>query len=168
MTPDDVTPDDVTPDDVTPDDVATAPPSPAMQELLEAEHVSGSRVNVVCETGRVTDCHESTCVVDEGRVEAVADAGGTHEHAAVANASSTTPEGWQREQGEAIPRLAALAAAAGGQARSQDTARRFLAPLGSVKIGEQADEPRPATPRFRSTVLDDDKLRPAWERKYVD
>jgi len=76
--------------------------------------------------------------------------------------------------------LAALAAAAGGRARLEDpapeqptgteTSRRFLDPLGSVSLRDQTPPPgaQPAAQRFRSTVLGDDKLRPAWERKYVD
>ena len=79
--------------------------------------------------------------------------------------------------------LAALAAAAGGQARRvesvdvempspapSETSRRFLDPLGAVKLGgdEQPAQPTHSSQRFRSSVLGDDKLRPAWERKYVD
>jgi len=79
--------------------------------------------------------------------------------------------------------LAALAAVAGGQARPvaavpaeepapepSETSRRFLDPLGAVKLvgSDQSDRPTQASQRFRSSVLGDDKLRPAWERKYVD
>jgi cell division protein FtsZ len=81
--------------------------------------------------------------------------------------------------------LAALAAAAGGQARvvepsasvpasapapASDTSRRFLDPMGAVRIGGQDQPPTtaPAGQRFRDSVLGDDKMRPAWERKYVD
>ena len=80
-----------------------------------------------------------------------------------------------------------MAATAGGQAREavaatpadtdpattrepSETSRRFLDPLGAVKLtGEdQPASPTQASQRFRSSVLGDDKLRPAWERKYVD
>jgi hypothetical protein len=81
--------------------------------------------------------------------------------------------------------LAALAAAAGGQARVEvppatppeaaqpqpsETSRRFLDPLGSVTLDarpQPAEAPQPGQ-RFRSSVLSEDKMRPAWERKYVD
>jgi len=76
------------------------------------------------------------------------------------------------------PELAELAAAAGGRGRSApvgappgnpaETSRRFLEPLGTVQLDGQPPQVRPVAQRFRSTVLDDDKLRPAWERKYVD
>jgi hypothetical protein len=88
--------------------------------------------------------------------------------------------------------LAALAAEAGGRAREivaetpspgtaavaedpagrepSETSRRFLDPLGAVKLSgeDQPANPTQASQRFRSSVLGDDKLRPAWERKYVD
>ena len=98
---------------------------------------------------------------------------------------------------EPVNNLAALAAAAGGQARvvpatvpersvpehsvptptapqaeaaPSETSRRFLDPLGSVNLNasEQPTEAPQPNQRFRSSVLSDDKMRPAWERKYVD
>jgi cell division protein FtsZ len=86
-------------------------------------------------------------------------------------------------ESDAAESLAALAAVAGGQARPvaavdagesapepSETSRRFLDPLGAVKLAssDQSDRPTQASQRFRSSVLGDDKLRPAWERKYVD
>jgi cell division protein FtsZ len=105
------------------------------------------------------------------------------------------PEQQERHEKAATENLAALAAAAGGRERTiepappamptapagppadpdapgQDaspTSRRFLDPVGSIPIdpGETTGQPR-AGSRFRSSVLGDDKQRPAWERKYVD
>jgi hypothetical protein len=56
---------------------------------------------------------------------------------------------------------------AGGE--PSPTGRRFLTPVGTVPV-EQPTEPAepPRGQRFRTSVLGDDKLRPAWERKYVD
>ncbi len=96
------------------------------------------------------------------------------------------PEPQPERQVEPGADLAVLAAAAGGQAREaavavpspesetarepSETSRRFLDPLGAVKLSgeEQPASPTQASQRFRSSVLGDDKLRPAWERKYVD
>lgn len=93
----------------------------------------------------------------------------------------------ERALHEPVNNLAALAAAAGGQARvvpasvskpmapqaeatPSETSRRFLDPLGSVNLNasEQPTEAPQPNQRFRSSVLSDDKMRPAWERKYVD
>jgi len=50
-----------------------------------------------------------------------------------------------------------------------ETSRRFLDPMGEVALEGASQGPAaPAGQRFRSSVLGDDKLRPAWERKYVD
>ena len=69
-----------------------------------------------------------------------------------------------------------MAAAAGGQGRVADataaseTSARFLEPMGTVKLGggEQPSEATGTGQRFRRSVLNQDKSRPAWERKYVD
>lgn len=74
----------------------------------------------------------------------------------------------------AMPVLLAAQAAAGSTysaaapAVLTDTSRRFLEPLGAVKLQEETLDAPPTGERFRSTRLGEDMLRPAWERKYVD
>jgi cell division protein FtsZ len=125
------------------------PPEPLLRTVGESAIGDGAETAV--EHGGVTDASTSS----EHAVEPAAEATAAADHG-----------------------LAALAAAAGGQARlfggaaefadAHETSQRFLQPLGSVKLQDAAPEPNPTGQRFRSTVLDDDKLRPAWERKYVD
>lgn len=77
--------------------------------------------------------------------------------------------------------LAALAASAGSGTSERvhsaivpdaasETSKRFLEPMGAVKLkGEEQPETATETnQRFRRSVLGSDKIRPAWERKYVD
>jgi cell division protein FtsZ len=70
--------------------------------------------------------------------------------------------------------LAAQAAAAGGAPRevgpASETSQRFLEPMGKVPLEpqQQAERAGATGQRFRSSVLSNDKTRPAWERKYVD
>jgi NAD(P)-dependent dehydrogenase (short-subunit alcohol dehydrogenase family) len=159
---------------------------PALAEEVAAElrHQGGRAVAIECDVAdedQVAAAVETT-VSEEAVGESVA---------ALETESSPEPEPEPEpakvETSDEIPAaaesLAALAAAAGGQARQvevveaeistpapSDTSRRFLDPLGAVKLEavEQPAQPTHSSQRFRSSVLGDDKLRPAWERKYVD